>query len=270
MRNQLRRVGLLVKASLFTVVIHGMLIAFLFYGFSWNDNIRRGGIKPIQAVAVPDPDIAKQQAAKKLEDAQRARDEAARKKKEQQEQKQRDEEAHRKAEAEKKRVATNKRKADEQKKKQEAEASRKVKAEKQKREAEKKRKAEAEKKRETKRLADEKKLREQALREQLAQEKTQSDAENALSELIGRIKFTIENNWRRPNASRSGLTATIRVKVARDGQVISVRIIGKGSGDPLFDQSAELAVRKASPLPFPTNPQYYEFINEFNLKFSPD
>jgi len=43
-----------------------------------------------------------------------------------------------------------------------------------------------------------------------------------------------------------------------------------GSGDRLFDESAALAVRRASPLPFPADPKYHEFIKEFNFKFEPD
>ena len=99
--------------------------------------------------------------------------------------------------------------------------------------------------------------------------KTQNDAGDALSALVDRIAAAVENNWRRPRTSQSGLTVTISVKVARDGQVLSARVT-HSSGDPFFDQSAELAVRKASPLPFPDNPEYYEFINEFDFKFNPD
>jgi len=46
--------------------------------------------------------------------------------------------------------------------------------------------------------------------------------------------------------------------------------VAQGSGDPLFDESAVVAVQRASPLPFPTEPKYYEFIREFQFKFSPD
>jgi colicin import membrane protein len=44
----------------------------------------------------------------------------------------------------------------------------------------------------------------------------------------------------------------------------------RGSGDPIFDRSAENAVRKASPLPFPDDSRCYEFIKEFNFEFNPD
>ena len=91
-----------------------------------------------------------------------------------------------------------------------------------------------------------------------------------MSALVDRIAGAVENNWRRPAVlSRSGLVATIRVKVSPDGSVQSARIVNS-SGDARFDQSAQIAVKKASPLPFPTDPRYYEFINEFDMVFNPD
>ena len=61
----------------------------------------------------------------------------------------------------------------------------------------------------------------------------------------------------------------ISVKVTRDGEVTSANVV-RSSGDAIFDRSAENAVLKASPLPFPGNPKYYEFIKEFQFKFNPD
>ena len=310
MWRKLRRFGLLSKSLLFTVVIHGVLIVLLIYSFNWVDRIKRGGVEPIQAVAVPARDLEKERAAKALEELEkRKREEEARKqkaladeqrrkaeeeKKKQEAEKKRKAEEQKKLEAEKKkRQAEQKRKAEEERKKQQAEQQRqaeeerkkreaeeqkkqleaerrkKLEAEKKRREAEEQRKLEAEKKRkeeEAKRLRAEQ-LRKQLEAEQLA--KTKKDAADALSALVDRIAAAVERNWLRPRTSQSGLTATIRVKVARDGRVTSARVT-KSSGDPFFDQSAERAVQKASPLPFPANPEYYEFINEFDFKFSPD
>ena len=102
---------------------------------------------------------------------------------------------------------------------------------------------------------------------QLAQ--TRADAANALGALKDRIAAAVESVWRRPAGSSSGLTALIRVRVARDGAVTFARV-AKSSGDRLFDESAVIAVQRASPLPFPAEPKYYEFIKEFNFKFAPD
>ena len=287
MWRKLRQFILFSKALLFTVVVHGALLALLFYSVNWVDDIERGGVEPIQAVAIPARDLEAAQAAKalkELEDLKRAREAEERKQKALAEKQRKAEEKRkaeehkkklaaekkRKAEEEKKKLAAEKkRKAEEQEKKLAAEKKRKAEEDKKKLAAEKKRKAEAEKKRKEEEAQ---RQRAEQLRKQLEKEqrvKTQNDAGDALSALVDRIAAAVENNWRRPRTSQSGLTVTISVKVARDGQVLSARVT-HSSGDPFFDQSAELAVRKASPLPFPDNPEYYEFINEFDFKFNPD
>jgi len=90
-----------------------------------------------------------------------------------------------------------------------------------------------------------------------------------LGALKERIAAAVEGVWRRPPGSSSGLTALIRVRVAPNGAVTFARLV-QGSGDELFDQSAVVAVQRASPLPFPAEPKYYEFIKEFQFKFAPD
>ena len=291
MGKKLRQFGLRSKALLFTAVIHGALIAFLFY-FNRSDTVKPGGDKSTEAVAVSARDLwsgtVKSGGAKPIQVVVSARDFEA----EQEKKKQEVEEKNKKLEAEKKRKAEQlkkleaekKRKDEQLKKKQEAEKKRKAEQLKKKQEAEKKRKAEelkkkqeAEKKRKAEQLkkkqeAEAKRQRAEQLRKRLEQEqraKNKKDAGNALSALVDRIASVVENNWRRPQTSQAGLTATIGVKVARDGQVLSAWVI-RSSGDPGFDASAQIAVRKASPLPFPSEPHYYEFINEFNFKFDPD
>jgi colicin import membrane protein len=59
-----------------------------------------------------------------------------------------------------------------------------------------------------------------------------------------------------------GLKCTIQVKLLSSGVVMDAIVIS-GSGDPVFDRSAENAVRKASPLPVPSDK------NLFNAKFRP-
>ena len=256
MGKKLRQFGLRSKALLFTVVIHGALIAFLFhsFNFNWSGTVKPGGAGPIEARVVSARDFDAQQAARQAEQ----------KKKAEQEKGKLVAEEKREAEQEKK-----KQEVEEKKKKQEAEKKRKAEQLKKKQEAEKKRKAEQLKK---KQEAEAKRQRAEQLRKRLEQEqraKNKKDAGTAFRALEYRIKAVVENNWRRPHTSQSGLTATIRVKVARGGRVLSARVI-RTSGDPDFDHSARIAVLKASPLPFPSEPHYYEFINEFNLEFAPD
>ncbi|SVE24323.1 uncharacterized protein METZ01_LOCUS477177, partial [marine metagenome] len=112
-----------------------------------------------------------------------------------------------------------------------------------------------------------------------AEEKKQRDAEEAQRQLISscasalsakavEIDYKVTENWTSPGEI-TGLGMTISVKVTRDGKVMSAKVI-RGSGDPIFDRSAENAVRKASPLPFPDDSRCYEFIKEFNFEFNPD
>ena len=115
---------------------------------------------------------------------------------------------------------------------------------------------------EAKRKAEEKKQRE-------AQEARQRDGQaavTALGALVAEIKDKVRRNWVYAGKA-TGLEIIISVKVTRDGEVTSVDVV-RSSGDPIFDRSAENAVLKASPLPFPDNPKYYEFIKQFNFTFS--
>ncbi len=86
---------------------------------------------------------------------------------------------------------------------------------------------------------------------------------------MGRIGAKVRENWNKPPGTMTGLETVISVKVQRTGEVVSVKVV-KSSGNDYFDQSAENAVYKASPLPFPDELRYYEFIKEFNFKFVPD
>ena len=61
----------------------------------------------------------------------------------------------------------------------------------------------------------------------------------------------------------------IELRVGRNGEVQKARIV-TSSGDVRFDESAELAVQKASPLPIPKEPEYYDHIKEFRIEFNPD
>jgi len=96
-----------------------------------------------------------------------------------------------------------------------------------------------------------------------------AEAINALDALKDRIAAAVEYNWWRPVDSLFGLTALIRVRVKRDGTVTFARVV-ESSGDRSFDDSAIIAVHRASPLPFPDNLNYYKFIKEFHFRFAPD
>ena len=154
-----------------------------------------------------------------------------------------------------KKEAEKKRKADAEKKRnKEVEKKRKADAEKKrKKEAEKKRKAKAEKKRKAEK----------------AREQEKQDAYSALGSLVGAIKGRIEGNWSNRLAC-SGQEVTISVKVNISGEVTAVQVVGD-SGDDACRRSAENAVYKASPLPFPDNPRFFKWLDqEFQIIFKPD
>jgi len=163
------------------------------------------------------------------------------------------------------------RSAIEQEKKRKAEAKKKHKAEaekKRKAEAEKKRKAKAEKKRKAKA---EKKRKAKAKKKRQAEEAREQEkqaAYSALGSLVGAIKRKIEGNWSNRLAC-SGQEVTISVKVNISGEVTAVKVVGD-SGDDTCRRSAENAVYKASPLPFPDNPRFLKWLDqEFQIIFKP-
>jgi len=170
-----------------------------------------------------------------------------------------------KTEAEKKRKAEA-----EKKRKKEAEKKRKAKAEKKrKKEAEKKSKAEAEKKRKKEAEKKRKAKAEKKRKAEEAREQEEQDAYSALGSLVGAIKGKIEGNWSNRLAC-SGQEVTISVKVNISGEVTVVKVVGD-SGDDACRRSAENAVYKASPLPFPDNPRFFKWLDqEFQIIFKPD
>lgn len=180
------------------------------------------------------------------------------------EQKRIEEEERLQAEAEKKRLEEEERKqAEAEKKRKEQEAQKKA-------EEEKRRKAEEA------RIAEEQRQAELEMQAKLAEEQrqalaaqTEQEAENAFQAVAGRIKSLVENNWRRPAGSQVGLKAVFEISISSRGEVLDVQTV-RSSGDKQFDRSADLAIKKASPLPIPTNPKYYEYFKVFQIEFSPD
>ena len=138
-----------------------------------------------------------------------------------------------------------------------------------KKEAEKKRKKEAEKKRKAGAEKKRKKEAEKKRKVEEAREQEKQDAYSALGSLVGAIKGKIEGNWSNRLAC-SGQEVTISVKVNISGEVTAVQVVGD-SGDDACRRSAENAVYKASPLPFPDNPRFFKWLDqEFQIIFKPD
>lgn len=85
----------------------------------------------------------------------------------------------------------------------------------------------------------------------------------------GLIDNKVSRNWVYLDSYGKGLVCVIQIKLLPSGDVLDAKTI-QSSGNPAFDRSAELAVRKASPLPVPKNTDLFQ--REFriiNLKFNP-
>jgi TonB family protein len=98
-------------------------------------------------------------------------------------------------------------------------------------------------------------------------ERDESEAVSAFSAVAWAIKERVSQNWNEPG-DFSGLSVAFLVKVDRQGNVLSVRM-NRSSGNARLDESAENAIFKASPLPFPGEARFYEYLKEFNFVFKP-
>lgn len=150
---------------------------------------------------------------------------------------------------------------------QEAERKRQAELERQKKaEAERQRVAEIERKQkeeaERRKAAEDARIqarREADLQRQLAEEEgiNQAVAGGELDAYINLIVQRIERNWNRPPSARPGLDCRIKVVQAPGGTVLSAQVT-ECNGDAAVKQSIEAAVRRASPLPPPSNPRLFE------------
>ncbi len=145
---------------------------------------------------------------------------------------------------------------------------RKAEAKKQKDLVAKKKAQEAEKAAKLKKQADDaakaKAERESAAKAKVAQNK------KATSSATAAIQSKVNNRWIRPISSTKGLHCTIRVKLLPSGDVMDATVV-KGSGDSVFDRSAENAVRKASPLPVPKDRSLFtRKFRTFTFEFKPE
>jgi colicin import membrane protein len=192
---------------------------------------------------------------------------AAVQKKKQAEEKQRVQEQQRLATLKKQQAEAEKhRKAEEEKQRQAEEARRKAEEE-AKRLAEARRKAEEEQKR---------KAAEEALQKQLAEEQAQRDVEQKQKDkqLLGEYVAYIQDSIRREFnivGLPSGLSCVLVIHTIPSGDVVGVEV-EKSSGNPVFDRRAEIAVKKAAPLPVPDDPGTFERLQmrEIRLTFQPE
>lgn len=172
-------------------------------------------------------------------------------------------------------------------KKKQLEIAKKHEADEKKRLAEEKIAAEEKRKQEVARLEAEKQKKIAAAKKQkAAQEKLRADAarekeknriraenariaKKASAQATALIKRKVTQNWNRPGSVTTKLKCKIRIGLIPSGDVMSVVLI-ESSGNALFDESAERAVRKASPLPVPKDVKVFKNFRSFILEFAPD
>ena len=202
-------------------------------------------------------------------------------------------ERQRKAEEQRLARARQQKQAEEQKTKQEqqrlaqlkqeqeqAVAKRKAEEEKQRQAEEAKQKAEAEAKRlaDAKRKAEEaakRKAAEKAMQQQMAEEEKARQAAQARKDqqLLGQYVAYMTDAIRRQFnivGLPPGLTCTLVIHTIPSGDVVGVEV-EKSSGNSVFDRRAELAVKKAAPLPVPDDPNTFERLQmrEIRIEFAP-
>ncbi len=212
--------------------------------------------EPEPVEARPDPaELARQ----KLEEEKRLADlaaeeerrqraeETARRKAEERAREQAEEEARRKAEAEAERVRKE-RELEERRRQEELRRQEDI------------RRQREENERERQRLEAEQ--RRQALEAEEAAMAARNSPE--MSAYVAAIQSKVQRNWIRPATAPDDLVCSVRVRQLPSGEVLSAQVISCNGNDAVV-RSVEAAVRKASPLPLPTNPLL--FSRDMRLNF---
>lgn len=251
-----------------SIALHAALAGLLFFGLTLPDREPDVILLPIDAVVVDDAilqaagqrrrDDERQETVRQEQqaEARRLEEERARQEDERLQQEQdrlQQEQAAKRAEDEARLAAERKSKA-------EADAKRKG-------EQEAQAKAAADKRREAQEKRD-RDAREADLRARLAEEETRTSAgfQSLKASYVRAIQAHVEQRWYEPPGGAQGLSCTIFVTQIPGGEVVGMRF-GACNGNAAVRQSIETAVRNASPLPAPPEPQLFE--REVKLVFTP-
>jgi colicin import membrane protein len=132
-----------------------------------------------------------------------------------------------------------------------------------------KQKAAEDKKRQAAAAAKHQQEAERALQQSLAAEENSARNQGIVDQYIDGIRSAVQNNWLQPPSARPGMQCTVRVNLIPGGDVAGVRIT-VSSGDAAFDRSVENAVRKAAPLPLPSDPGLFDNFRELTFVFKPE
>jgi len=238
-----------VRAIIYAVLVHAVVIGLAIIGFRWSVD-SPSTEQVVQATAVPESPTRKPEDEKKRiqEDEAQQKDEAEKRRQDELRKKQEEEQA-------KQRLITERKKKDAEEK------------EKQKRAQEEQRKQEQTRRQKTaeqtlkESLAAEEKARQQAA--QTARSASEVDKYRAL------IRQRVSRSWNRPVGVVKGLKCVVSVRLAPGGEVLSANVV-RSSGNTTFDRSVENAVYKAAPLPLPEDPTLFNNFREIEFLFNPE
>jgi colicin import membrane protein len=212
---------------------------------------------------------------KKVEQLKQEQKEAETRKRQEQEERARIEEEKKIAIAEKEKAEAEKKRQDEERRRAEEEKQKAI-DEKKRIEEEDKRRKEEERKQavEEKRRAEEEQLEKQR-QEELAAEEQARQAEQqeqsdlgVINEYVAKIQAKVQSVFINPNPGER-LKCKLFVRMSPAGDVIDARVEAS-SGVPAFDRQAEVALRKASPLPVPSDARIFDKMREIHFEFEPE
>ena len=127
------------------------------------------------------------------------------------------------------------------------------------------------------------KQQEQELLNALAVEEQQRSMEKALAEeqraqknavitnsIVSQIQAKIYEAWRYPPSARPEMEVIVRIALVPTGEVIQV-VLEKSSGNQALDRSVLAAVKRAEPLPVPSDSRLFEQqFRNFVMSFKPE
>lgn len=122
--------------------------------------------------------------------------------------------------------------------------------------------------------AQQKALQDKLMQQQMASDQNQLNADQSdqLKGIVDKYKAeilqAIGQQWLIPDDASKDLSALFLIDLSPSGDVLDVKLM-KTSGNDALDQSARVAILKASPLPVPTDPAAFDKFRQLLLTVSP-
>lgn len=269
------------RPFIFSIILHVLIIVVLITQLNFTGHrpvsSAKANTQPIKAVAINSGEVAAQVAKLKAERQAKEQSELKR----QQRLAEQAATAKRQRELEQQRVAQLKAEATKLRLQQAAQAKAeaqklaKIKAQ---QVAEQKRLSElAKQQQEAKKALQQKQLAEQQskaaeedslLQQQLDQAKLQAQ-QATLAKYGDMIRNAIQQQWIVPENMTKDIACRLLIQVGPGGVVLDVKLV-QSSGNSVLDRSAMAAVRKASPLPVPSDESLFNEFREINLLVRPE